>query len=323
MKRHFLGWTALLAGCSVSVAAQSSTDVAATHDGLMGSLYGTLVPGDIQNGPAVLIIPGSGPTDRDGNNPLGVRAASYRLLAERLAERGITTLRIDKRGMFASAGATENANDVTIETYVADTHAWSAVLRSETGNDCVWLLGHSEGALIALASVADRSDGICGVILAASPGRPLGAILREQFKANPANASILDDAEKAISQLEAGEDIAANELPPVLLPIFGPQIQRFMKSMLAQDPAAMIADYTGPVLILHPQEDIQVALSDAQALQSAQVDAELVILEQVNHVLKQVPPGDRAVNLRSYSDASLPIAPAVTEAITEFVTRAR
>ena len=81
-----------------------------TAPGPMGLLKGTLTlpseHGPLPNKtPVFLIVPGSGPTDRDGNSPLGIAAAPYRLLAEALAKRGYPSVRIDKRGMFGSEGA--------------------------------------------------------------------------------------------------------------------------------------------------------------------------------------------------------------------------
>ena len=91
--------------------------------GPKGPLKGTLLTPNSKPNTVVLIVPGSGPTDRDGNNPLGVNASPYRLLAEGLAAKGLATLRIDKRGMFASAMAVEdgvrleNGNYPTLRLY--------------------------------------------------------------------------------------------------------------------------------------------------------------------------------------------------------------
>src|SRR5688500_9408303 len=115
--------------------------------GPMGPLAGTFRPAGA-GAPVVLIVPGSGPTDRDGNNPLGGKAAPYRMLAEELSSRGVATLRIDKRGLFASKAAVADANAVTIADYAADVHAWAAKARALTGAKCAWVAGHSEGGLV-------------------------------------------------------------------------------------------------------------------------------------------------------------------------------
>ena len=301
------------------LATQTEADVNAIHDALAAPLAGTLLKASEEKAPAVLIIPGSGPTDRNGNNPIGIKAASYRMLAEGLATAGISSLRIDKRGMFASKDAVPNPNDVTIPDYVADTRAWAELLAQETSNDCIWLLGHSEGAVIALATVMESTEGICGIALVASPGRPIGHALREQLEANPANAPILEMANAAISKLEAGEDVAQSEIHPALMPLFGPHIQGFLKSLFSYDPTAMLAAYDGPALVLHGEEDIQIGVAEIEALERARDDTKIVRIAGMNHVLKTVPAGDRAANQASYADAMLPLAEGVVDAIAEFV----
>ena len=123
-----------------------------------------------------------------------------RLLADALAAKGVSSVRIDKRGMFASAAAIPDPNKVTLSDYADDVAAWIAAIRAKTGASCVWVAGHSEGGLVALTA-AQRVKGICGLILIATPGRPLGGVMREQFHANPANAPILPDADAAIDAL--------------------------------------------------------------------------------------------------------------------------
>jgi len=288
-----------------------------TAPGPQGSLAGTLA--DAGKGtPVVLIIPGSGPTDRDGNNPLGVAAAPYRLLAEGLAKRGVSSLRTDKRGMFGSKPAIADANKVTIADYAADARAWVASARSATGAKCVWLLGHSEGALVALAA-GQRPDGICGIITVSGPGRKLGAVMREQLKANPANAPILAPAFAALDSLEAGKSVDPAAIPASLQPLFNAAVQPFLMDLLAQDPAKLAASLKVPLLIVQGDKDIQVGVADAKLLAAAQPRAELAVLSGVNHVLK-VPAGDdRAANVATYADPSLPIAASVVEAIASTV----
>lgn len=92
---------------------------------MAGALAGTLERPSGRVKATMLILPGSGPTDREGNNPLGVAASPYRMLADELSVRSIATIRIDKRGLFGSKAAGD-PNAVTIGTYVHDTAAWVA-----------------------------------------------------------------------------------------------------------------------------------------------------------------------------------------------------
>lgn len=312
---------ALAAGTAMPLAAEE--EITATHRSLSGELAGTLLGELSGNGTSVLIIPGSGPTDRDGNNALGVKAASYRLLAEALDQHGIATVRIDKRGMFGSSEATANANDVTVDAYVDDIEAWTEVMLDRSGGECIWLLGHSEGGSIAMAAAARDASRYCGLLLIAAPGRNLSDIVRAQIAANPMATPLLPQVDDISERLKAGENVPAEEIHPGLLPLFGPQVQGFVASLFRQKPAELLATHDLPVLILNGGKDIQTPASDAELLATARADAKLVVLEDVNHVLKLVEGDDRAENLATYGDPDLPLAPGVAEAIAEFIWSAR
>lgn len=300
------------------LAAGTPAGVELTAPGPNGPLAGTLI-GAGKAAPVVVILPGSGPTDRDGNNPMGVTAAPYRLLAEALAARGVSTVRVDKRGLFGSARAIADPNAVTIAAYAADAHAWAKAARARTGAKCVWLLGHSEGGLVALAAARDGKD-LCGVILVATPGRPLGQVMRDQLRANPANAPILAPALAAIDSLEAGKRVDAATLPPALRPLFNPAVQGFEIDLFSYDPAKLAAKLTLPMLIVQGDRDLQVTVGDATALSAAQPRARVVIVSGMNHVLKLVG-DDRAGNMASYADPSRPVAPALVDAVARFVMK--
>jgi len=154
------------------------------------------------NSPVILIVPGSGPTDRDGNSGLGLKSNAYKHLAEQLLGYNISTIRVDKRGMFGSSAAGDG-NAVTVDIYAQDYRSWIDKIKEMTGANCVYLLGHSEGGIMVSAAAAGRDD-VCGLILVAAPGRSFGNILREQLRANPANKPILEQAFGAIEKLEAG-----------------------------------------------------------------------------------------------------------------------
>jgi uncharacterized protein len=306
---------------TTSALAEPSTPPVQTHvqaSGPLAPLKGTMLAPAGGKGPMVLIIPGSGPTDRDGNNPLGVKASTYRLLAEGLAARDIGTVRIDKRGMFGSRAAIADGNAVTIDDYAADVETWIGTIRKQTGVPCVWVLGHSEGGLVALAA-AQKSTDICGLMLVATAGRPLGEVLRTQLRSNPANAPVLDWAMTAIDSLEAGKRVDTAGMHPALMPLFAPQLQGFLINAFSYDPAKLIANVSVPVLIVQGKRDIQVSVGDAERLKTAAPKADLVLLPDANHVLKAVASDDKRANIATYADPTLPLAPGVVDAIANFV----
>jgi pimeloyl-ACP methyl ester carboxylesterase len=308
----------LLALMTSGAALAAGPEQAVEAPGPLAPLRGSLLGAERTGTPLMLIVPGSGPTDRDGNGPLGLKASSYRLLAEGLAAQGIATVRIDKRGMFGSAAAVPDANAVTVDDYASDVRAWVQALRRRTSAACVWVLGHSEGGLVAM--VAGRRDpDICGLVLVATAGRPLGQVLREQFKANPANAPILDAALGTIAALEAGRRVDTSALHPALQAIFNPQVQGFLISTFALDPAQLMAGIDKPVLILQGERDLQVGVADARRLQQAAPAARLVLLPDTNHVLKAVGSADWGANVSTYGQPGLPLAPGVIDAIAGFV----
>jgi pimeloyl-ACP methyl ester carboxylesterase len=268
----------------------------------------------------VLIIPGSGPTDRDGNNPLGLTAAPYRLLAEGLAAKGVSSVRVDKRGMFGSKGAVADPNKVTIADYAADVHNWVNAIRGKTGAKCVWVLGHSEGSLVALAA-AQEPGGICGVVSVSGAGRRLSDVIREQLRSNPAKAPVLDSAMAALNSLEQGKHVDVTAMHPALQKLFAPQVQDFLIDDFRHDPAKLAATLQVPLLIVQGERDLQVSVTDAKDLAAAQPKAKLVLLPAMNHVLKDVASDDRAANLATYGDSSLPVDSGLVDAIAGFVKR--
>ena len=318
-----------LAALAVAATIQSgapalNTQVEIEAPGPMGPLRGTLLmpapaPHDT---PVVLIVPGSGPTDRDGNSPLGINASSYRLLAEGLAAHGIATIRIDKRGMFGSAAAIPDANAVTIDDYASDIRSWVTAVRQRTGASCVWVLGHSEGGLVALVAAQDTPH-ICGLILVAATGRPLGDVLREQLRAVPAIAPIADHAMSVLDALEAGQPVDAATVGPALMPLFAPQVQGFLMSELSLDPATLIENYHKPVLIVQGQRDLQVGTTDALRLKHAAPNAKLALLANTNHIMKTVSTDDRNENLATYANPDLPLTNDVVDVIASFVKEPR
>ncbi|MEN5167940.1 alpha/beta fold hydrolase [Brevundimonas pondensis] len=283
-------------------------------------LHGTLLTPESDTRAAAVILPGSGPTDRDGNSPqFGIRAGTYRLLAEGLAERGVATIRIDKRGIGESAAAGGAEADLRFTANIDDARAWAAEAAAKTGRDCAWLIGHSEGALVALAAVADGDDKVCGLVLLSGAGRPAGVVLREQLAAGLPEP-LKTRAYEVLTELEAGRTVA--DPPAELAALFRPSVQPYLISWLTLDPAQLAAAYDGPIFVGQGATDIQVGVADADAIKAAQPRADLVVWDGVNHVLKTAP-ADRAANVATYMDPALPLAPGVVEAVADFVLKTR
>ncbi|MFN3209424.1 MAG: alpha/beta hydrolase [Roseovarius sp.] len=264
----------------------------------------------------LVIVPGSGPVDRDGNGPqLGLSSDSYRLLAEALQAEGIPSMRIDKRGFFGSAAAVSDPEDVTIAAYARDARDW--VGRAAEEAPCVWLAGHSEGGLVALMAAQAPPDSLCGLILMAAPGRPVGQLMLEQFAANPANAAVMPDLEALVDELEAGRTVAPDKLDPTLRPMFTEGLQRYMTDLFAHDPIELAQAWTGPVLVLQGDADLQVKVEDARRLAEAMPQAETTTLEGATHMLKADVPGQP---FASYQNPDLPLHGQLVSDIVTFVT---
>lgn len=219
-RRRFLAAAssaALIPAC-VPLAAQEAGAIEEpwSLDGLGGTLARPRRPSP--NTPVVLILPGSGPTDRDGNSPGGVRADAYRLLAHALAENGIRSLRYDKRGIGASQGKVVREEDLLFAHYVEDAVAAAADLARRFQGAALILAGHSEGGLIAIRAAS--AAGAKGIALLASVGRPISALLREQLSAAPMPSELRREALSILERLIAGERVA--NVPPLLAPIFQP-----------------------------------------------------------------------------------------------------
>lgn len=174
--------------------------------------------------------------------------------------------------------------------------------------------------MVSLVAAQHTAD-ICGLILVSTAGRPLGQVLREQLQSNLANSPLLNNAMSVLNDLEAGQPVDATKIDPGLMPLFRPQVQRFLMSELAASPTTLLAGYKKPVLIVQGLQDLQVSQQDAQLLKHANPQAKLVLVANANHVLKAVRTRDRAGNLATYSDPDLPLADHVVEAIATFVKK--
>lgn len=281
-----------------------------------GNLSGTLLlPPGSGPFPVVLIIAGSGPTDRNGNNGARLRTDAYKKLAQGLAAEGVATLRYDKRGIGAST-VKQKESDMRFDDFIDDALALAAVLERDKRFSTVSIIGHSEGALIGIVA-AKRDPRIHALVSLEGPGRSLAAIINEQVRANPHNPpKIVEEVESINASLLAGKTVPNPD--PLLAALFRPSVQPYLISEYKYDPAAIIAKLTTPVLIVQGTHDIQVSPLDAKQLAAADSRAKLSIIDGMNHVLVDAP-ADRAQNVATYSQPSLPLDPKLVPLISSFL----
>ncbi len=266
--------------------------------------------------PVVLIIAGSGPTDQDGNNPLGVRSDLYKKLAWGLAQRGIAAVRYDKRGIGASP-FTGDAAQVSFGDFVDDAAAGARALAADARFTKVVLLGHSEGALLAVRA-ANLGAPVAGVVMMAGTGRPLTTVLREQL------ARSLDSAQLAGYDRTLAAYLADGPMPVVdsaLRPLLNPAVRRFLQTESALDPAAEARRVPVPLLVLQGATDVQVSVADAEALRAVRPDAEVHILPETSHMFVRAASRESAAQAPGYTDLSVPLVPELVPLVAAFVER--
>lgn len=277
-----------------------------------GTLDGTLsLPDGTPPYPVAIIIAGSGPTDRDGNQPQ-MKNDSLRLLARALAAEGIATLRYDKRGIGESAAAGAKEDALRFEMYVDDAVQWVKTLRGDRRFSQVSLIGHSEGSLIGM--LAAKHVRVDAFISAAGPGHPAASALRRQLSAK-LPTRLRGRFEEILDELSAGRTVA--DVPGDLTDLFRPSVQPYLISWFKYDPAREIATLDSPVLVLQGTTDLQVGVEDAERLAAAKKNATLRLIDPMNHVLKRaVTPAEQQA---AYFNPSLPIETKAVEEIAGFL----
>ncbi|HEY2760895.1 MAG TPA: alpha/beta fold hydrolase [Pirellulales bacterium] len=279
-----------------------------------GTLFGTLdAPTGDPPWPVAIIIAGSGPTDRDGNQA-NLKNDSLKMLGHALAAHGIAVLRYDKRGVGESRGAVSREEDLRFQQYVDDVADWVRLLRHDPRFTRIAIVGHSDGSLIGMMA-AKQVDGVDAFVSLEGAGRPAVDVLREQFKKNLSTDDFAK-SDQILTQLSDGKTI--DDVPKDLADL-RPSVQPYLKSWLNVDPAKEIADLKIPILIVQGTTDIQVTGEDAHRLAGANKHARLVEIQNMNHLLKNCLVTWRWVQLINYSDPTLKLEPKLVEAVVPFL----
>lgn len=279
-----------------------------------GKLYGELLlpEGEI-SGQIVLIIAGSGPTDRDGNsNLLPGKNNSLKMLAEALAQNGIASLRYDKRGVGLSKEALIKEEDVTFEGMINDALGWLQLLKSDGRFNSFYVAGHSQGALIA--SILPAREAMHGVICISGTSLPADEILEEQLKGLPQGLDI--EAKHILEELRKGNTVS--QITMFLANAFRPSVQPFLISWMKYSPKDYMTTLKTPCLVVHGENDIQVPSWHADSLASQNDQVKLFKVSGMNHVLKDAPM-QRDANLATYGNPALNLSAGLSDAIASFI----
>jgi pimeloyl-ACP methyl ester carboxylesterase len=308
MKPTLLLAATLLTGLATAPALASESDI--TLKTPTGTIYGTLTLADKSPSPVVLIIAGSGPTDRDGNSPqFGVKTDAYKMIAAALAKRGVSSVRYDKRGIAASAAAMQSEASLRFDDYVNDAVAWVNLLAGDKRFSRVTIAGHSEGSLIGM--IAAQRSPVSAYVSLDGAGFPAATVLRTQFKQN---AALYAKADPILTQLEQGHTVS--DIPADMIPYFHASVQPYLISWFKYDPAIEIAKLKIPVTIVQGSADVQISTADEDALRSAAKGATDRNVDGMNHVLKFAPNVKSPIEIqKGYTDPTLPVMPDVIDAI--------
>lgn len=279
-----------------------------------GMLYGTLsFPTQIKNRPLAIIIPGSGPTDRNGNTPM-LNNNCLHLLSNELLNHGIATLKFDKRGVGQSQIFGFKEENLTFEDYVDDVRKWVKHFSADTSFSNIYLIGHSEGSLIGI--IAAQKSNIKAFISMAGTAYPADEIIKKQLKANNIPEALYQESIGIIDSLK--NDIIVKNTPPDLAILFRESVQPYLISWFKYKPTEEIRKLNIPILAIHGTNDLQLAHHNAYTLKEANQQIKVIIIDDMNHILKDA--GDDLLkNQQSYNDPTLPIHEELSKEIIKFI----
>ncbi len=309
-KHIILAYSFLICSCSLLYA----QDIPYSLWTPTGVIKGSLLMPDTKNEiPVVLLISGSGPTDRDGNQP-NMKNNAMKLIAEGLKAKGIASVRFDKRAIAESKATLTTEHKLRFESYIEDVKAWIELISKDKRFSKIVVVGHSEGSLIGMVAAANNKK-VKGFISIAGAGRPADEILKDQLQAQPMDSRI--EMYNMIDKLKKGDTIA--KVPAQYNALFRRNIQPYLISWFKYNPQKEIAKLKIPVLVLQGTMDIQVKITDYDLLVKANPSAQKMLIPDMNHVLKSISTIDKTAQMATYTNPDLPVEPKLTDTIIQFI----
>ena len=273
-------------------------------------IYGSLIKSEKPNSFLAVIIAGSGPTDRDGNN-ISLKSDYLKMLADELGKKGISTYRYDKRGVGKSLVDIESRNEIKFSDYINDAIAIINHFKELRRFKSIVVIGHSEGALIGMIASRLIADSFISI---AGAGEDYLALIERQLSIQP--VYIRSMSSPIIEELKHKRIV--DSVPPILSSLFAPNIQRYLIDASSYNPAEEISKLSIPVLIIQGGNDIQIGLNDAKILHKAAKSSRIEIIQGMNHVFRQASQ-NRLLNLQTYGNPKLPIDINLVNIISEFI----
>jgi pimeloyl-ACP methyl ester carboxylesterase len=268
-----------------------------------------LTPNAIDAPKLAIIIAGSGPTDRDGNQNF-MRNNSLKKLSESLTTAGIATFRYDKR-IVKQITSNNIDPDIKFDDFVTDAISVVDYFKQSNAFSNIYIIGHSQGSLVGMMAAKDRADGFISI---AGTGQSIDAVITEQISLM--DPSLTDATTKAFESLKEGQ--LTTVYPTALAPIFKADVQPFIMSWMKYDPKKIITSLKIPVLIINGTNDLQVSIAEAELLKKAAKNSEIKIIDKMNHVLFIIN-GDKLVNSKSYNESSRNISEELIISISTFI----
>jgi pimeloyl-ACP methyl ester carboxylesterase len=279
-------------------------------------LKGTLsMPNTTQQIPVVLLIAGSGPTDRNGNSMLSGGKPNYLLqISDALTLKNIAVLRYDKRGIGQST-TTKTEAELTFNDIVEDASAFIKFLKADKRFSKVIVMGHSEGSLVGM--LACEKENVDAFVSISGAAFPADVILKTQIK-ETASPEIYKKAVLIIDSIKAGKKVI-QKLDRDFKSIFHPSVQPYLYSWMQYNPSIEISKLTLPTLIVQGTNDVQVGVLNAEELKKSNPNAQLKLIKGMNHVLKEAP-ADRTQNIATYTAADLPLDMELIPVLSQFIS---
>lgn len=289
-----------------------SQETAISQDIKVNSLvYGTLLKPKVKNNDLVIIIAGSGPTDRNGNQQM-MQNNALKMLAQSLADNGIASFRYDKRIFTLLKQQALQEEKLSFDDFIEDAVSTINYFKKKRDFENIYVLGHSQGALVGL--IASLQTEVSGYISLAGAGQSIDQVIIDQIGAQM--PSLKEETITAINTLK--EKGKVKDFSPALMSILRPSVQPFMVSWMKYDPAQEVSKLKARTLIVNGTKDLQVSVQEAQILKEAQPASQLEIIENMNHVLKTVT-GNDLENAKTYNDSKLPINSALVTTLIQFI----